>query len=123
MPPSPRSSRRCASCSIAWSANAMNAEILQALEPGAFALGRTLLDFLWQGLAIGAAYACARAALRAPSQRLLAGHATLLALALAPLLTFLGHLQEQVPTAALQAASGAVMSAMEATTRETGIAA
>ena len=99
----------------------MDAELLRTLEPGALALGWTLLDFLWQGLLIGLAYACARAALRAPRQRLLAGHATLLALALAPAATLLGHLQDDVPPAALQAASGAVVSAMQATARDSGI--
>ena len=100
----------------------MDAELLHALEPGALALGWTLLDFLWQGLLIGLAYACARAALRAPRQRLLAGHATLLALALAPVATLLGHLQQDgAPPVALQAASGAVVSAMQATARDSGI--
>lgn len=101
----------------------MAAELLSAFMPGAVALGWTLLDFLWQGLLIACAYALARGLLRAPGQRLFAGHVTLLALAIAPLVTLLGHLQDSAPPAALQAAGGAVVSAMQATTRETGIAA
>lgn len=101
----------------------MDAESLSAFLPGAVALGWTLLDFLWQGLLIACAYALARGLLRAPRQRLFAGHVTLLALAVAPLATLLGHLQDSAPPVALQAAGGAVVSAMQATTRETGIAA
>ena len=101
----------------------MDAESLSAFLPGAVALGWALLDFLWQGLLIACAYALARGLLRAPRQRLFAGHVTLLALAVAPLATLLGHLQDSAPPVALQAAGGAVVSAMQATTRETGIAA
>ena len=101
----------------------MAAESLSAFVPGALALGWTLLDFLWQGLLIACAYALARSLLRAPRQRLFAGHVTLLALATAPLATLLGHLQDSAPPAALQAASGAVAAAMQATAEDTGIAA
>jgi bla regulator protein BlaR1 len=99
----------------------MDADLLRTIEPGAVALGWTLIDFLWQGALIGVLYALARIALPAPRSRLLAGHVALLALALVPLLTLIGHLDGGAPPAALQAASGAVVSAMEATTRDVGI--
>ncbi len=99
----------------------MDGDLLRTIEPGAVALGWTLIDFLWQGALIGVLYALARIALPAPRSRLLAGHVALLALALVPLLTLIGHLDGGAPPAALQAASGAVVSAMEATTRDVGI--
>jgi bla regulator protein BlaR1 len=101
----------------------MAAEVVSAFLPGALALGWTLLDFLWQGLLIACGYALARGLLRAPRQRLFAGHVTLLALAIAPLVSLLGHLQASAPPpAALQAAGGAVVSAMQATVQDTGMA-
>lgn len=102
----------------------MDAELLRTLQPGAVALGWTLLDFLWQGLLVGLAYVGIRAAWRAPRHRLMAGHITLMALVLTPLATFIGHLQDGARPTVLQAAGGAVMSAMQAApARETGIAA
>jgi bla regulator protein BlaR1 len=65
----------------------MDAELLRALQPGIVALGWTLIDFLWQGALIAAAYAALRGLLRAPRARLFAGHVALLALAGAPLAT------------------------------------
>lgn len=99
----------------------MSAELMARWEPGAVALGWTLLDFLWQGVIIGCLYALGRGLLRAPRRRLFAGHVTLLALALAPMATLLGHLQGSTPPPALQAAGGAVVSAMQATASGSGI--
>lgn len=57
-------------------------------------LGWTLLHFLWQGALIAALYALGRLVLHraAPRLRLWLGHVALLALAIAPVLTFVRHL-------------------------------
>lgn len=71
----------------------MSAESLQTLAGLLQALGWTLIDFVWQGAAIGAIYGATRALLHKASAqvRLQAGHLALLALMLAPVLTFAGH--------------------------------
>ena len=83
-------------------------EWMQDFEPVVSALGRTLVDFLWQGVLIAAAYALARVILRAPRARLLAGHIALLSLAMAPLLTLSGQLSSPHTAAVTALASGYV---------------
>jgi bla regulator protein blaR1 len=80
----------------------MDAELLRALQPGIVALGWTLIDFLWQGALIAAAYAALRGLLRAPRARLFAGHVALLALAIAPLATLFSYLNAMGGDAAAQ---------------------
>ncbi len=71
----------------------MSAESLQTLAGLLQALGWTLIDFVWQGAVIGALYGATRALLHAASahMRLQVGHLALLALMLAPVLTFADH--------------------------------
>lgn len=55
-------------------------------------LAWTLIHFLWQGALIGAAYAVARCVTHAPRWRLMFGQVALLAMAMAPPVTFLSLL-------------------------------
>lgn len=84
----------------------MTSRWTQELEPVVSALGRTLVDFLWQGVLIAAVYAVARALWRSPRARLLAGHLALLSLALAPLFTLSTQLASPHAAAASTLASG-----------------
>lgn len=72
----------------------MAAESLPGLADLVAALGWTLLDFIWQGALIAAAYGLARAVLakRAPEWRLAAGHLALAGFVLAPVLSLAGRL-------------------------------
>jgi len=79
---------------------------MQELEPVVSALGRTLVDFLWQGVLIAAVYAVARTLWRSPRARLLAGHIALLSLALAPLFTLSTQLANPHAAAASAMAGG-----------------
>ncbi|MCI1711952.1 MAG: TonB family protein [Chiayiivirga sp.] len=84
----------------------MATEWMQDLETLVSALGRTLVDTLWQGVLIAAAYALARVLLRTPRARLLAGHLALLALAIAPLITLATQLTSPQPALATAMVSG-----------------
>ncbi len=84
----------------------MTSRWMQELEPLVSALGRTLVDFLWQGVLIAAVYAMARTLWRRPRARLLAGHIALLTLALAPLFTLSAQLANPHTAAASAMASG-----------------
>ena len=59
--------------------------------PLAYHLGWTLVDFLWQGILVGAAYACLRVLLRdaSPQQRYWLSLGALAVLALLPVVTFI----------------------------------
>ena len=86
----------------------MAAEWMQGWEPVVSALGRTLIDFVWQGVLIAAAYALARVLLRSTRARLFAGHVALLSLAIAPLLTLSSQLSAPHSAAMSTIASGYV---------------
>jgi bla regulator protein blaR1 len=69
-------------------------------------LAWTLIHFLWQGAVIGGAYALIRPLLAAPRPRLVLGQLALLAMALAPVATFLVLLGAIEPPAASTAVPG-----------------
>lgn len=77
----------------------MTIDWMQDAEPVVSALGRTLVDFLWQGALVTALYALARALLHGTRARLFAGHIALLALGTMPLLTLVGQLSSPQPAA------------------------
>lgn len=91
----------------------MATEWMGGLEPLVSALGRTLVDFVWQGVLIAAAYAIARAILRAPRARLFAGQVALLSLAFAPLLTLSAQLSAPQPSVATVLAGDYVPQAIQ----------
>jgi beta-lactamase regulating signal transducer with metallopeptidase domain len=85
----------------------MNALSTLAAQSWVERLGFTLLHFLWQGALIAAAYAIVRRAAPAPRTRYAAASGSMLAMALAPLLTFLLIGPAAVPSAAGSAAASA----------------
>lgn len=85
----------------------MATEWMQGVEPVVSALGRTLVDFLWQGVLIAAAYALARLVFRTPRTRLFVGHLALLGLALAPAFTLSAQLARPQPALASAMTAGA----------------
>ena len=89
-------------------------DLLQTWQPGVFALGRALVEFLWQGAAIAAVYAAARMILTRPGSRLFAGHLALLALALAPIWTLLSHFDTTGEDSGAMRVVNAVVAAIDA---------
>lgn len=82
-------------------------------------LGRTLLDVLWQGAVIAALYALLRVLLRTPRAREAVGHLAMLALAVAPVITFV---QRWSGAAAVESVGGLAVETVTVATNATAAA-
>jgi hypothetical protein len=86
--------------------NVANDDLMHSLAAAVDALGWTLIAVLWQAAAIAATYALLRLLIRSARARVTIGHLALLALVVAPALTFWRRLSAGAPEGVVAASTG-----------------